>query len=227
MNRTIKTSRIKLTIFFVTSLFAVTFLFQSTAYGQIVKPDSPLIITGKPTIRPDISNRLLPDLQIADITYNPTKCLVKIRVVNTGGPTDASMQYGSGLGLWVNIVGTDPKMWPYKMWPYLRNIYNLAANQEFVHEIYFGAGGYKGGGAGYDFSAKDVCKINDLKEVHAVVDPRYLQAWEPEVKRTIYGDLINPGTAVPAGWTVVEPLIKEKNENNNELIVKKADMKLY
>lgn len=46
------------------------------------------------------------------------------------------------------------------------------------------------------------------------------------MNRTVQNSRINPGTAVPAGWTVVEPLIKEKNENN-ELIVKKADMKLY
>jgi hypothetical protein len=116
------------------------------------------------------------------------------------------------------------------MWPNVDDYYKLPANQEIVRELSLVVGGGEvipGGGYIANSVSKGNCYINDVTEVRAVVDPRFLQAWEPEVKRTIYGDLIKPGTAVPAGWNVVEPVIKEKDENNNELIVKRADMKLY
>jgi len=228
MNRTVQISRIKLTIFFVTGLFAMTLLIQSPAWGQIVKPGSP-IITGKPTIHPDISNRLLPDLQIADITYSPTKCSVKIRVVNTGA-MDVLIEFGHKFTLWVDVVVVDPNI--YGVSPKMRyyaQYSELPANQEKVQEYSLVVGGGETGAAGWTANtlSKGDCKINKVTEIRAAVDPRLLMGWDVYAKTFILGDLITPGTAVPAGWTVEEPVIKEKNENNNELIVKKADLKLY
>ncbi|MEJ7862523.1 MAG: hypothetical protein WKF90_12910 [Pyrinomonadaceae bacterium] len=223
MNRTVQISRIKLTIFFVTSLFAMTLLIQSTAYGQIVRPGSPLIITGKPTIRPDISNRLLPDLQIADIQMDLARCTLRVLVANTG-LTDAG-----AFDVWLDI-GTPIPMF----FKHAQTMDRLESNKDAWLSFDFTID------PGHPSSS---CKLQVNQwgppymgeTLHAVADPRYLKliVLPPSSPSTIFaaGDLIKSGSRDKDingnSFTVSEPRVRETDENNNELVMKRADIKSY
>lgn len=238
MNRTIKNSRIKLTIFFVTSLFAMTLLIQATAYGQvppivrtprtipvatprpttttIVKPGSPLIITGKPNIRPDISNRLLPDLTVTGIYHNSTLCKVYVQVRNQG------LMDAGRFNLWVKFAESDPSNSRIED----VQIDSLARGSEkmLAFDLMTYASLYNG--------IYNTCRLAELLEVKAVADARY--SVNPRAGGMLgqkthrhVGELYKPGEPMPAGHQDSELQIDETIESNNELVVKKAALQTY
>jgi len=231
MNRTIKTSTIKLTIFFVTSLFAMTLLMQSTAYGQI----TPTIRPTRPPTSIDIKS-FRPDLRIGDIKYDAKNCTVNIRVVNSG--TSAGI-----FNVWVELVGA------YKYPPLevtIQSVTELAGDSDLrLNFNLFSDPSKPLLKPGSAMAAKLLggqerfCRIDNLVKVRAVVDPRYVYITAPEASMTgMYNslksiNLLPLGSAAPKKQsdqetvTVVEPQVEELNENNNELTVSKGDMKLY
>ena len=184
-------------------------------------------MTRIPNIRPGISNSLQPDLQITDITYNPTKCLVKIRALNSSATDIRAFKEADAVSLWINFVSVSgSKILRDFYLPLASRYWDWKANEEMAVEISL-TEQVSTINAHWQPDSAGVCKFDDLKEVHAVVDARYLVTGDPYKEGIFAGDLIKPGTAVPYLSRVMEPAIKERNENNNELIVKKADMKLY
>lgn len=238
MNRTIKNSGIKLTIFFVTSLFAMTFLIQSTAHGQapLVRPPR---VGPKPTpliINPNLASAMknpLPDLQIADIKYDAKNCTVYIRVANKGSKDAGTFN------VWVELDG-------YYPFGQTKSFTGLAANDEMwldyslIPAASKSKNPYANLGSLGQGPAKDKCRLDALIKVRAVVDARYFYVETPRIPTAIgsvggvlSAGLLPLGATAPAKTsdqitvTVFEPQVAEFDENNNELTVNKGDMKLY
>jgi len=239
MNRTIKNDGIKLTIFFVTSLFAMTLLIQSTAYGQVppivrtprtipVAAPTPTTTTiAKPTpviiVKPVNPNRpatsldltkFKPDLRIAEVKYDKTffpffendknripeyfSCKFYVRVVNDS-PVAAKK-----FSVWLAFES--------KEYGGVKYIDKLAGNQEVWIDLYSGKCSVEG---------SKPAVVDLQKSVRVIVDAEYVS----------YGGFssgfIYTGQNLKANEIVNRAEIDESDEDNNELIVKIADMKPY
>ncbi len=228
MSRTVKSGEMKSTIFFTITLLAVTLWWQSPARGQTppvvrtpriapvaqptpapnAKPNRPIAVS---TIRP------LPDLRITDIQYDAKSFRLYIRVVNEG------LAAADRFNVWVKIVNGKNPGDVIGDAP----IEGLAPNEGRWVNVYAGSTGSTFYG-NYLPPAMD----NALR-VQAIADARYL--YRPESRGHITGkispkradELYKPGSPVPQGMQDSQLDVAEANEDNNELVADKADIKPY
>ena len=240
MNRTVQNSRIKLTIFFVTSLFAMTFLFQSTAYGQvppivrtprvsrivipapiivrsprtstIAKPSPITIVNPNLPPRPLDANRFKPDLRV-DVKYDATQCKVYIQVVNEGASDAGDFR------VWVQYFNSDGDN--HRTDGRLSEIKGLAAQEtvSLVESFYADGTGWWG---------TKGCFFDKFTRVEVFADP-WIQY--QGYKNTL--GIVAPGFNQRSFPFSTDPIrieeskIDESNEDNNGLIINIAAVKPY
>jgi len=198
-------------IFLLTlSLFGSILSCQPPVCGQTPPPGQDPIPTfpSKPGAIPT-PLKVLPDLQIIGMKYDKAKCTIHINVANHGragaGPFD----------VWLNFVGMSSWDRPTQVVKAdglagLRDIWITYT----AWNVWMALGG-------------DKCFLDTMIRTQAVADARYLDYPETLGPETGAGGLIKPGYPIPKGMKVVESRIQESNENNNELVVNKADMKAW
>lgn len=151
----------------------------------------------------------LPDLRIAELKFNKTKCSLYFRVINEGFKDAGRFE------LWIQAKGFTAGV---------AETSGLANGSDLWVSFSMRPPKYSTSNLGSS------CLFYASTQIRVAVDPRYLYVKNPIITayvppRTI-GDLLRPGAAVPAGNEVQESLIDETNENNNELTINRAEIKI-